>query len=242
MGVQTASYLDAIEHLPDGARLVFHQVPWEEYEKLLEDLEDERPHLRVSYDGGTLEVMSPRPEHEKYARFIDGLVRILAEIRDIPVECVGSATWKRRRLAKGVEPDACYYLASAGRVIGKRGIDLEVDPPPDVVVEIDLTTESSRKFRIDAALGVPEIWWYDDEQRQMSFHELVSGSYVEIRESRFFTDLTPGASAIVSIQDPIVLGDTTELYPDVAVLAPRPDFYVDRPRRQVDHPQGDFFS
>ena len=210
MSVQTAAYLDAIEHLPDGARLVFHQVPWEEYEQLLADLEDERPHLRVSYDSGTLEVISPRPEHEKHTRFIDRLVSVLAEIRAIPFESVGSATWKRRRLAKGVEPDSCYYVASAGRVIGKRGIDLEVDPPPDVVVEIDLTTESSRKFRIYAALGVPEIWWYDDQQRRMSFYELAGGVYVEIPQSRSFAGLTP-AAVTTALEESDTRGQTAAL-------------------------------
>lgn len=210
MSVQTGSYLDAIEHLPDGARVIFQQCSWEEYEQLLQELEDERPHLRISYDDGTLEVMSPRPEHEKYARFVDDLVRALADLQDLQVEMVGSATWKRRPLAKGVEPDACFYVANAHRVIGKRGIDLEVDPPPDVVVEIDLTHESSRKFRIYAALGVPEIWWYDDTQPRLSFYRLTGGSYVEITQSQFFEGVTPGAIA-TALEESDTKGQTAAL-------------------------------
>jgi Uma2 family endonuclease len=192
MGVQTAGYLDAIEHLPDGATLLVHQCAWEEYERLLEDLRD-RPHLRVSYDSGTLAIRSPLPEHEYYARFIDQLVGALGDALDLAVQSFGSATWKRRRLAKGVEPDACFYVASAPRVIGKVDIDLEVDPPPDLVVEIDVTHESLRKFAIYAALGVPEIWRYDTAQRRVSFHGLAGGAYEEIPQSRFFEGLTPGA-------------------------------------------------
>ena len=127
--VPRMAYLDgALEHLPDGATLVVHQCEWEEYERLLEDLRD-RPHLRVSYDSGTLEIMSPLPEHEYYARFIDELVRALADALDVAVQSYGGATWKRPRLAKGVEPDGCFYVASAPRVIGKVDIDLDVDPP-----------------------------------------------------------------------------------------------------------------
>ena len=97
MGTRTADHLDAIAHLPDGATLVIHQVTWDEYEGLLDDL-SERPNLRVSYDRGRLEIMSPTPEHEKYARFIDSVVRALADRLTLNVEMVGSATGKRRAL------------------------------------------------------------------------------------------------------------------------------------------------
>ena len=192
MSTRTADYLDAIEHLPDGATLVLHQVDWDEYEHLLEDLSD-RPHLRVSYDCGKLEIMSPLPEHEKYARFIDSLVRVFSEELDLKLESYGGATWKRRKLAKGAEPDACFYVASADRVIGKRKIDLESDPPPDIVVEIDITNESLSKFPIYAALSVPEIWRYDGTKVQ--FYELGAGGYREIPESRSLARLTPAMLA-----------------------------------------------
>jgi Uma2 family endonuclease len=192
MGIPTAGYLEAIDHLPDGATLVLHQFGWEDYERLIEELQD-RPRLRVSYDSGTLEIMSPLPEHEEYARFIEDLVRALGDELDLLVEKRGSATWKRRRLAKGVEADACFYVATAERIIGKRQIDLEVDPPPDVAVEIDVTNESLRKFATYAALGVPEIWRYDTAERRVSFYELAGNAYDEIPESRFFPGLTPAA-------------------------------------------------
>jgi Uma2 family endonuclease len=87
-------------------------------------------------------------------------------------------------------------VASAPRVIGKVDIDLEVDPPPDVVVEIDVTHESLRKFSIYAALGVPEIWRYDTAQRRVSFHALAGGVYEEIAQSRSFEGLTPDALGV----------------------------------------------
>ena len=189
MSTRTTPYLEAIEHLPGGATLVIHQVSWDDYERLLQDLFD-RPHLRISYDRGKLEIMSPSPEHEEYAEFIDDLVLLFSETLDVKLEKRGKTTWKNRRLAKGVEPDACYYVANADRIIGKREIDLGSDPPPDIVVEIDITNESLSKFPIYAALGIPEIWRYDGK-KNMHFYELAGDTYGEILESRFLTGLKP---------------------------------------------------
>jgi Uma2 family endonuclease len=101
--------MEAIEHLPDGTSLVIHDFAWADYERLLNDLRD-RPHLRVSYDEGKLEIMSPLPEHEDYARFIDDLVRAVADALGVELEKRGGATSKSRRLARGVEPDATRTL------------------------------------------------------------------------------------------------------------------------------------
>ena len=80
MSTRTADYMEAIEHLPEGTTLVIHQVSWDDYEQLLEDVAAAaRPNLRVSYNCGRLEIMSPLREHEEYGRFIERLVQILAE-------------------------------------------------------------------------------------------------------------------------------------------------------------------
>ncbi len=192
MSVPTADHIDAVRHLPAGASLVIHALGWDEYERLLEDLL-EGPHVRVSYDCGRLEVMSPLPEHEDYARFIDDLVRAWSDQRSLNVEKRGSATWKKQSIGRGVEPDACYYVQSADRIIGKRTIDLELDPPPDLVVEIDVTNESLIKFPIYAALGVPEIWRYDDTV--VRFYMLRTNAYHEVPESRCFPGLKPATLA-----------------------------------------------
>jgi Uma2 family endonuclease len=187
MEIQTAGYLDAIEHLPEGTTLIIQQFSWDDYETLLQLLD--RPNLRTAYDCGRLEIVSPLPEHEEYSVFIDALVRILSEELKVKVQSYGSATWKRRSLAKGVEPDACYYVANASRVSGKRKFDLEVDPPPDIVVEIDITNESLSKFPIYAALSVPEIWHYSGGI--MRFFKLTGDIYNEVSKSRFFAGLRP---------------------------------------------------
>jgi Uma2 family endonuclease len=191
MSIQTSEYREAVDHLPPGAMLVFQQVSWEDYEQLLEDLSD-RPGIRVSYDEGRLEVMSPLPEHEEYKDSLYRMVLVFSEIHGIELETRGSATWKRSSIRKGSEPDTCFYVANASRIIGKRDIDLESgDPPPDVVVEIDTTNESLSKFRIYSALAVPEIWRYDGKRTYM--YRLGTGSYIEVSESSSFPGLSTQA-------------------------------------------------
>ncbi len=187
MSTEVVDYLDAIAHLPAGAILRLSCVSWEEYEALLSDLTN-WPGMRVSYDAGKVEFMSPSPEHEEYKEFIYSLARVISEESGITLETRGSATFRRKSLAKGAEPDTCFYVQNASRVIGKRTIDLEVDPPPDVVVEIDMTNESLSKFSIYAAFGVPEIWRYDGEQAHV--YQLVDEAYTEATASRAFPPLT----------------------------------------------------
>ena len=145
--------------------------------------------------------MSPLPEHEEYGRFIDDLVRVLANTFKVKVQKYGAATWKKQSLDRAVEPDCCYYVANAVRVIGKREFDLEIDPPPDVVVEIDITNESITKFPIYAALSVPEIWRYDGKSLQ--FYELAGDNYRDVSQSRSFARLTPAMLAAALEQSKI---------------------------------------
>lgn len=184
MLAQTEIYLDAIEHLPLGATLRLSDVSWGEYEELLAQIGDNSPGYRVSYDRGRLEIMSPRSDHEKHKDFILSLARIFSEEADISLETLGSTTYRLRSKLKGAEPDTSFYVQNAARIIGKHLLDLETDPPPDVVVEIDTTNESSGKFPIYAALGVPEIWLYDGHK--MLFHQLTGQDYAEVSHSLAF--------------------------------------------------------
>lgn len=192
MSTHTADYLEAIEHLPQGAMLRLERITWNEYEQLLEEI-DEHPGMRVSYNEGRVEIMSPTHEHEMYKDFCTSLARILSEELSVPVETAGSTTYKREQLMKGAEPDGSFYVQNARAIIGigKRNIDLSIDPPPDVVVEIDITSESLGKFPIYAAFGVPEIWRYDGEHAQI--YHLVNQSYVEADMSLAFGCLTAQA-------------------------------------------------
>lgn len=190
MSIPTAPYAEAVEHLPEGATLVIPRSTWEEYLQVLE-FTAAWPGVRVTYDRGRLEIMSPSPEHEEYKELVLQLARVVADERGVLLETRGATTWKRRAKDQGTEPDTCFYVANAHRIIGKRRLDLDIDPPPDVVVEIDVTNESLSKFPIYAALGVPEIWRYDGAAVQ--FFGLADGRYQERRVSGSFEGLTPEA-------------------------------------------------
>ena len=186
MSTLTTSYLDLVERLPAGAMLRLHNVGWDEYEHLLSQL-DTLPGRRVSYDRGRLVIMSPSLEHEEYKETIYSLVRALSEELGVTLESRGQATFKRKLLKQGAEPDTCFYVQNALRLIGRRTIELGEDPPPDVVVEIDTTNDSLDKFRIYAALGVPEIWRYDGARAQ--FYQLVGSIYQTMEHSLAFPSL-----------------------------------------------------
>jgi Uma2 family endonuclease len=203
------NYLDAVDHLPAGSTLIVHDVVWEDYERLVDDLASGGYHRRVSYDRGRLEIMTPLSEHETYARMIDALARVYADERDLTIENYGSTTWKKRSVLKGVEPDSCYYIASAHRIIGKRHrLDLESDPPPDIVVEIDIINQTLGKFGIYAALLVPEIWRYD--RTLVRFYELEGRDYQQIAESRSLPGLTPVMLA-TALEQSMTSGQTAAL-------------------------------
>ena len=170
-----------------AARVVLPHVSWETYERLLTDLSDcSVPHL--TYDQGRLEIMSPTAKHEKVNRSIELLVRITALEMDIEVGSLGSTTFKREDIARGFEADSCFYVQNEAAIRGKEELDLLVDPPPDIVFEVDITSSSINKRSLFAEFGVPEIWQYDDEKIEIL--KLVNGAYVKTESSSVLPFLT----------------------------------------------------
>ena len=131
--------------------------------------------------------MSPSPEHGQYESLLEDFVLMFCETFRIPLEKCGRATWRRQSLSKGAEADASFYIKSAGRIIGRK-INLESDPPPDIVVEIDVTNSSLRKLSIHVGLGISEVWRYDGHVCR--FYILVKDAYRETRISRCLPGLT----------------------------------------------------
>jgi len=175
MSTAATDYLESLKHLPPGGRLVFQDVDFEDYEGLLLQL-GESSHLRVSYSDGCLEIMSPTKKHEKYKCLMNELVLILCYELERDVISLGSFTMKMDRLAKGTEADDSFYIQHAA-VARNEDLELGKDPPPDLVVEVDLTHDPVLKCRIYAALGIPEIWLHDGS-RLLILH-LVDGAYLE---------------------------------------------------------------
>jgi len=125
-----------------GNQLLLKDITWPMFETLLTELGESRA-SRLSYSKGTLEIMVPLPEHEIGKVLIGNLVEALLEELGIEFWSLGSTTFKNENIAQGVEPDTCFYIQNEAAVRGKNRIDLETDPPPDLAIEIDLTTSQS---------------------------------------------------------------------------------------------------
>jgi Uma2 family endonuclease len=140
-------------------RLTLSDVPWKTYLELRELPENE--HLLVTYDEGTLEMISLSATRLRRASLINNLVHVWAEERGIDMEGCGSMTCRREDLRRAFESDNCYYVANEPAVRQKRELDFAVDPPPDLVIEIDDPRRSARKLAVFAAFRVPEVWCFD---------------------------------------------------------------------------------
>jgi len=191
--ISASIYLEAIAHLPAGATLIVPDVAWDDYERLVDGDLGDHSSVRVTYDQGRLEVMSPTSEHDHLADMCTLIAHVLGEETGCDVESFGSTTFKLSRLGKGAEPDACFYVQHAALVIGKNKLDLSEDPPPDVMVEIDISHDSSTKMAIYASMSVAEVWRYDGRRCEMHIYHLKGDRYVEMPNSLAFPLLTADA-------------------------------------------------
>ncbi|MBW4623559.1 MAG: Uma2 family endonuclease [Cyanosarcina radialis HA8281-LM2] len=164
-----------------GQRIQLQGVNWSEFEAILDELGDKRA-SRIAYSDGILEIRMPLPKHEKAKVLIGDMVKIILEELDIDNECFGSSTFKRQDMAKGIEPDDCFYIENSARTIGKDRIDLTVDPPPDLAIEVDVTSKTG----LDAyqSLGVRELCRFEDGRLRISLLE--NGQYRDANFSPHF--------------------------------------------------------
>ena len=170
-----------------SSRVLLHEVSWELYEQLRDD--EANWHVRMSYDDGELELMSPSQRHGaieiRFGLFLMELARVLG----FKCKPLGNTTWKKQRSKKGKEADGCFYLASYERVRHKK-IDLNVDPPPDLAVEVEISRSAINSLNIYAALGVPEIWRFDGSRFQIHGRQ-DDGTYLELGSSPSLPFLRP---------------------------------------------------
>lgn len=139
-------------------RVVLSNVSWATFEALLEETESRL--ARFTYDQGQLEITSPSPRHERIHRLLGRVIEAITEEMEIPVRSGGAMSLKDRMKEKGLEPDECYYLASEPQVRGRDDLDLDVDPPPDLAIEVQIARSRLDKLAIYAALGVSEVWLF----------------------------------------------------------------------------------
>jgi len=159
-------------------------ISWKTYETLLEEMSDRR--LRLTYNRGNLEIMAPSTGQERFKKVAGRFVETIAEELQIRIEPLGSTTFKRPQLS-GAEPDECFYIDNIEAVRGKKRLDLNEDPAPDLVIEVDVTSSSQNRLQVYADLGVAEVWVYNGES--LLIQQLQNGTYITSPTSQFFPNL-----------------------------------------------------
>jgi Uma2 family endonuclease len=170
--------------VPPGHQLLIKDISWLGYKNILAELGDNRS-SRVSYSQGMLEIMAPLPEHEVGKVIIGDLIKALLEELDIEFWSLGSTTFDRENMDAGIEPDDCFYIENEAKVRGLNRINLETDPPPDLALEIDITSRT--RFHNYEALNVPELWRWNGTILEINV--LVDGKYLKSENSRIFPNL-----------------------------------------------------
>lgn len=166
-------------------RVVFRGIHWEAYLQILDNLPQSRG-SRLTYDNGVLEITMPLEDHEFYRSLIEYFIRGLVELMGLPIKAMGSTTMNYPKFQKGAEPDSAYYIQNQPLVKG-RNVDFAKDPPPDLVVEVDITHTDIAKNQFYATLGVPEFWRFNGQVWHI--YTLQSGVYVEVERSPTFSEV-----------------------------------------------------
>ena len=171
-------------YVPPGHKVLLEKITWQKFETILDELGEHRS-ARIAYDNGILEIMTPLPEHESDKEIISDFIKAILEELDIEFYSLGSTTFKNQQMAKGIEPDNCFYLKNEAKVRGKKKLDLNIDPPPDLALEIDVTSRTH--FSIYASLSVPELWRFEEGKLQINILE--EKTYIEVEFSPTFPQL-----------------------------------------------------
>ncbi len=161
-------------------RVYLQDVSWETYRQIVEDQMGKRS-LRLTYDDGDLEIMVVSYKHENYSFTLGEIVSTISDWLELDFVAAGSTTFRGEKKKKGFEGDGSFYFKNAQVIRGKSEIDLNIDPSPELVIEVDITHGSLSKFSILAAVGVEEIWRFDGEG--MKFYRLQGENYEEVTES-----------------------------------------------------------
>ena len=172
---------------PQSQRLLLRGLDWDRYRRIAAALSGR--HVRLTYDGGNLEFMTISAAHAHLSRLLAQFVVVLTEELGLPRRSFGDMTCDREDLDRGLEPDECFYITNEPAVRGRDELDLTVDPPPDLMIEIDLSPPGRNRPVIYAALGVPEVWRYDGESLRAAV--LIDGRYGPADESRCIPPLRP---------------------------------------------------
>jgi Uma2 family endonuclease len=148
-----------------SGRVLLFGVNWTSYERFLAAVGDRR--VRLTYDRGSLEIMTLSGSHEWWKRRFGFALVLLGAVLHLRVQGYGSVTVRREDLDRGLEPDEGFYIRHAVEMRGPREFDFTRDPPPDLAIEIDISSSSLNRMSIYAALRIPEVWRFDGESLQV---------------------------------------------------------------------------
>jgi Uma2 family endonuclease len=168
-----------------GQQVLLKNISWQMYKNIVAELGENRS-SRVSYSQGVLEIIAPLPEHEVSKVIIGDLVKALLEELDIEFLSLGSSTFDKEIMDAGVEPDDCFYIENEAAIRGKDRIDLTLDPPPELAIEIDITSRT--RLNNYEVLGVRELWRWNG--KKLEINVLDNGKYLKSEESYIFPNFT----------------------------------------------------
>lgn len=195
---------------PSEQRLVLDQIKWQKYEAILADNRSQRT-ARFTYDRGRLEMMHPLDEHERCHKLIESLLLVLADELKLRLEGYKAPTLKRTDLQLGTEPESAYYIQHEPEMRGQSEINLETDPPPDLILEVALSKSAIDKLPIYARLGIPEVWRYLSQpgdnflKGKLLIYQLQDQGYVE-SSSGFAFPFLPAGKILQFIDESDALG------------------------------------
>lgn len=196
-------------------RIVLENISWQKFESLLSAMGTERT-ARFTYNRGRLELMTPLEEHDRCHKLIESLLLVLADAMKLPVEGYKALTLKRSDLNIAVEPETGYYIQHEQQVHGKGVIDLSIDPPPDLILDVSFNQSTFDRLSLYAAMGVPEVWQYvsqpgdDFLKGQLHIYGLEHHHYSEIANGFAFPFL-PAGRILQFIDESDALGLMTAL-------------------------------
>ncbi len=173
-------------------RVFLHNIRWSTYEQLLVDLANKRS-PRLTYSKGTLELMTALPQHDRLTSLLESMISIFAAETSTVIYCLRSATFKHAQFESGFQPDSCFYIQTGVFMKDKEVIDLSVDSPPHLVVEVDMTSGSLRKLEVFSRLKVPEVWRHNG--RNLVFYKLSGDTYLQSKNSIAFPAIESEAAS-----------------------------------------------
>lgn len=193
----------AVEKSGAEPRVVLHAVSWQQYVAIGDILQD-HPGLRMTYDRGNLEFMTTSSEHERLKKFLSRMLETLVEEFGLELATAGNMTFRREDLKRGLEPDDCFWIAHEAQMRTRREWDPSSDPPPDLVLEIEISRSALNRLSIYASLGVAEVWRCDGETIRVHVLQ-ADGSYHPSDASPTFPSI-PVAEVIAFLRTKESLG------------------------------------